>query len=91
MGRKLTYAHVGKLHRIAHNERISEPFAVFASKSDFFLPGLVAWSTGVIAAAADLAPKMHVKLLERCDAGRFKEAQELQTKLSAADWVLVQL
>ncbi|KAG4442363.1 hypothetical protein IFR05_002141 [Cadophora sp. M221] len=91
VGCKLTCGNVGKLHRIAHDESITEPFAVFAGKSDFFLHGLVAGSTGVIAAAANLAPKVHVKLLEHYDAGRLKEAQELQTKLSAADWVLVQL
>ncbi len=91
VGCKLTCGNVGKLDRIAHDERITKPFAVFAGKSDFFLHGLVAGSTGVIAAAANLVPKVHVKLLEHYDAGRLKEAQELQTKLSAADWVLVQL
>lgn len=91
VGCKLTCGNVGKLHRIAHDERIIQPFAVFAGKSDFFLHGLVAGSTGVIAAAANLVPKVHVKLLEHYDAGRLQEAQELQTKLSAADWQLVQL
>lgn len=91
VGCKLTCGNVCKLHRIAHDERITEPFAVFAGKSDFFLHGLVAGSTGVIAAAKNLVPKVHVKLLELYDAGKLKEAQELQTRLSAAEWVLVQL
>lgn len=64
---------------------------MFAGKSDFFLHGLVAGSNGVIAAAANLVPKVHVKLLEHYDAGRLKEAQDIQTKLSDADWALVQL
>lgn len=91
VGCKLTCGNVGKLHRIAHDQRITKPFAAFAGKSDFFLHGLVAGSNGVIAAAANLAPKVHVKLLEYYDAGNMKEAEKLQTKLSDADWVLVQL
>lgn len=91
VGCKLTCGNVGKLHRIAHDARISAPCSVFAGKSDFFLHGLVAGSNGVIAAAANLVPKVHVKLLEHYDAGRLKEAQDIQTKLSDADWALVQL
>ncbi|TKW50297.1 hypothetical protein CTA1_4365 [Colletotrichum tanaceti] len=61
------------------------------SNSDFFLHNLVAGSHGVIAAAANFTPKIHVKLLQLCDEGKLAKAQELQTKLSQADWVLVQL
>lgn len=71
--------------------RIGRPFAAFAGKSDFFLHGLVAGSHGVIAAAANMYPKVHVKLLAYFDEGSLKAAQDLQTKLSDADWVLVQL
>jgi 4-hydroxy-2-oxoglutarate aldolase len=91
VGCKLTCGNLGKLHRIAHDPRITTPFAAFAGKSDFFLHGLVAGSNGVIAAAANLVPKVHVKLLKYYDEGSLKEAQALQTKLSEADWVLVQL
>jgi len=91
VGCKLTCGNLGKLHRVAHDARITSPFAAFAGKSDFFLHGLVAGSHGVIAAAANLVPKVHVKLLEYFDEGKLKEAQELQTKLSNADWTLVQL
>ncbi|KAJ0386259.1 hypothetical protein COL922a_004781 [Colletotrichum nupharicola] len=73
----------------ASNDKI--PFAAFAGKSDFFLHGLVAGSNGVIAAAANFVPKVHLRLLELYDAGELKQAQELQTRLSQADWVLVQL
>ena len=51
----------------------------------------MAGSAGVIAAVANLVPKIHVELLRRYDAGELSKAQELQTKLSEADWVLVQL
>jgi 4-hydroxy-2-oxoglutarate aldolase len=91
VGCKLTCGNLGKLHRVAHDKRITEPFAVFAGKSDFFLHGLVAGSNGVIAAAANLVPKIHVKLLQLYDEGRLAEAQELQTYLSEADWILVKL
>lgn len=91
VGCKLTCGNVGKLHRVAHDPRITTPFAVFAGKSDFFLHGLLAGSNGVIAAAANLVPKIHVELLKLYDEGKIKEAGELQTKLSEADWILVQL
>ncbi|KAI1370858.1 hypothetical protein F4677DRAFT_457524 [Hypoxylon crocopeplum] len=91
VGCKLTCGNLGKLHRVAHDKRIHTPFATFAGKSDFFLHGLVGGSNGVIAAAANLVPKVHVRLLELYDAGKLAEAQELQTYLSEADWVLVGL
>ncbi|KAK2735407.1 hypothetical protein CKAH01_01788 [Colletotrichum kahawae] len=91
VGCKLTCGNLGKLHRVAHDAKIPQPFAAFAGKSDFFLHGLVAGSNGVIAAAANFVPKVHLRLLELYDAGDLKAAQELQTKLSQADWVLVQL
>ncbi|KAF4614303.1 hypothetical protein G7Y89_g15435 [Cudoniella acicularis] len=88
VGCKLTCGNLGKLHRIAHDARITSPFATFAGKSDFFLHGLVGGSNGVIAAAANLVPKIHVKLLQYYDEGKLKEAGDLQTKLSDADWQL---
>lgn len=92
VGCKLTCGNLGKLHRIAHSPSCPpSKFAPFAGKSDFFLHGLVAGSNGVIAAAANFAPRVHVKLLEKYDQGDLKGAQELQTTLSDADWVLVQL
>lgn len=91
VGCKLTCGNLGKLHRVAHDQRTTKPFAAFAGKSDFFLHGLVAGSNGVIAAAANLAPAVHVHLLKLYDEGKIKEAQDIQTRLSQADWVLVQL
>jgi 4-hydroxy-2-oxoglutarate aldolase len=91
VGCKLTCGNLGKLHRVAHDKRITRPFAAFAGKSDFFLHGLVAGSNGVIAAAANLVPKIHVQLLQLYDEGKLAEAQELQTYLSEVDWILVKL
>ncbi|WAO89918.1 Hypothetical protein NCS54_00732200 [Fusarium falciforme] len=91
VGTKLTCGNLGKLQRLAHEPRIGHPFAAFAGKTDFFLHGLVAGSHGVIAAAANLLPKVHVHVLKLYDEGKLKECQELQTLLSRADWALVQL
>ncbi|XXH00996.1 hypothetical protein Hte_007347 [Hypoxylon texense] len=89
VGCKLTCGNLGKLHRVAHDKRIKTPFAAFAGKSEFFLHGLVAGSHGLIGAAVNFVPKVHVKLLELYDAGNLAGAQELQTQLSETDWVLV--
>lgn len=70
---------------------IERPFAAFAGKADYFLHGLVGGSHGVIAATANLIPKVHVQMLQLYDLGKLKEAQELQTRFSRADWVLVQV
>ncbi|KAK0758339.1 hypothetical protein N5P37_008737 [Trichoderma harzianum] len=91
VGVKLTCGSMGKLQRIAHDPRIGRPFAAFAGKTDFFLHGLVGGSHGVIAATANLLPKTHQHMLRLYDEGKLKEAQELQTRFSRADWALVQL
>lgn len=91
VGCKLTCGNIGKLHRVAHDKRITTPFAALAGKSEFFLHGLVAGSNGLIGAAVNFTPKIHVKLLELYDAGDLAGAQELQTKLSDMDWVLARL
>lgn len=67
------------------------PFAAFAGKTDFMLPGLIAGSHGVIAATANLFPKLHIHMLHLWDSGKISEAQQLQTRFSMADWALVQL
>lgn len=91
VGCKLTCGNLGKLHRVAHDKRITAPFSALAGKSEFFLHGLVGGSGGLIGAAVNFTPRIHVKLLERYDAGDLAGAQELQTKLSEMDWVLVRL
>lgn len=97
VGCKLTCGNVGKLQRIttptanslhANVAEFSSTFATFAGKSDFYLHGLVAGSNGVIAALANLTPKLHVTLLERYKASDLKGAQEIQVLLSEADFCL---
>ncbi|KAL2838469.1 hypothetical protein BJY01DRAFT_250969 [Aspergillus pseudoustus] len=100
VGCKLTCGNVGKLQRITStlSQRSSsitttsssrrDGFAAFGGKSDFFLPALVAGSHGVIAALANIAPKVHVQLLKLYEEGDLKGAQALQARLSEADWAL---
>lgn len=87
IGAKLTCGNLGKLQRIT-SPAPPGPWTAFAGKSDFFLPGLVAGSNGVIAALANVVPKVHVQLLALWKAGKLAEAMELQSKLSHADWTL---
>lgn len=90
VGAKLTCGSVGKLQRIA-SALSPESFSTIAGKSDFFLPALVAGSSGVIAALANVVPKLHVQILALYEAGQLKEAIALQSKLSNADWALMKL
>lgn len=78
---------MGKLQRLSSSLPAAE-FAPFAGKADFLLPGLVAGSNGVISALANVVPKLHVQVLQLYDAGELNKAQEIQAKLSVADWAL---
>lgn len=49
----------------------------------------MAGSNGVIAALANVVPKLHSELLRLYAAGDLKSAIELQSKLSHADWALL--
>lgn len=91
VGCKLTCGNMGKLQRIANSPLIDRPFAAFAGKTDFMLHGLIGGSHGVIAATANLVPKVHNVMLRLYDEGKIAEAQALQTRFSRADWALVQL
>ncbi|OJJ97411.1 hypothetical protein ASPACDRAFT_1882145 [Aspergillus aculeatus ATCC 16872] len=90
VGCKLTCGNVGKLQRIS-STLPADSFAAFGGKSDFFLPALVAGSNGIIAALANIAPKLHVEVLRRYENGDIKGAQELQSRLSHADDALVKV
>ena len=91
VGCKLTCGNMGKLQRVAHDPVIGDRFAAFAGKTDFMLHGLVGGSHGVIAATANLFPKLHGLMLRLYDEGKLADAQALQTRFSRADWALVQL
>jgi 2-keto-3-deoxy-L-rhamnonate aldolase len=60
-----------------------------AGKADFLLPGLVAGSRGVISALANIVPKVHVEVVRLYNSGELQKAQEIQAKLSIADWALM--
>lgn len=89
VGVKLTCGNLGKLTRIA--SLLPPTFTTLAGKSDFCLPGLVAGSSGVIAALTNLVPKTHVELLRLWQTGELEKARELQRHLSHADGALVKL
>jgi 2-keto-3-deoxy-L-rhamnonate aldolase len=94
VGCKLTCGNVGKLQRITSTLSPiggggrTAGFAAFGGKSDFFLPALVVGSHGIIAALANIAPRLHVRLLKLFEEGDLKGAQSIQAKLSDADWAL---
>ncbi|KAJ5175684.1 uncharacterized protein N7482_001561 [Penicillium canariense] len=90
IGCKLTCGNVGKLQRVS-STLSADSFAAFGGKSDFFLPALVAGSNGIIAALANIVPKLHVEVLRRYEQGDLKAAQGLQSKLSHADGALVKV
>jgi 2-keto-3-deoxy-L-rhamnonate aldolase len=86
----LTCGNVHKLQRLSSSLPSAE-FAPFAVNADFLLPGLVAGSNGVISALANVLPKLHVATLRLYVAGDIQKAQEIQAKLSVADWALLKL
>jgi 4-hydroxy-2-oxoglutarate aldolase len=90
VGVKLTCGNVGKLQRLS-SALPKESFAAFAGKSDFFLPALVAGSNGVIAALANVTPKVHTEIIRLYKSGELQQAIELQNKLSDADWAILKL
>ncbi|KAJ5507678.1 Aldolase-type TIM barrel [Penicillium freii] len=90
VGCKLTCGNVGKLQRVS-SALSGTSFAIFSGKSDFFLPALVAGSNGIIAALANIVPKLHVEVLRYYKKGELRAAQELQSKLSHADWTLTKV
>ncbi|KAJ5693025.1 aldolase [Penicillium macrosclerotiorum] len=90
VGAKLTCGNLGKLQRLSA-ALPGDKFAPLAGKADFLLPGLVAGSHGVISALANVVPKLHVEVIRLYRAGHLEKAQEIQAKLSVADWALLKL
>lgn len=88
VGVKLTCGNLGKLQRVSAELPLGQ-FAPFAGKADFMLPGLVCGSNGVIAALANVVPKVHVQLLQRYAAGDLERAKAIQADLALADWALL--
>lgn len=88
VGVKLTCGNLGKLQRVSGALPAAE-FSPFAGKADFMLPGLVCGSNGVIAALANVTPKVHAELLRLYKTGNLGKAQAIQADLAAADWALL--
>ncbi|KAG7409962.1 putative 4-hydroxy-2-oxoglutarate aldolase [Fusarium oxysporum f. sp. rapae] len=87
-GVKLTCGNLGKLQRVTA-AITADKFSAFAGKADFMLPGLVCGSAGVIAALANVVPRVHVELLRAYSAGDLERAAAIQKGLSCADAALL--
>lgn len=87
VGAKLSCGNIGKLHRLTTRFSRAE-FAVFAGKSDVFLPGLLCGSAGAIAALVNLFPKAHTRAYRLFLEGKIEEAMAIQALLAHGDWAL---
>ena len=87
VGTKLSCGNIGKLTRLTSSVPSSE-FATFPGKSDVFLQGLISGSAGIIGALPNVAPKAHMSVYRGYKDGNLKEAAEMQSLLSHADWQL---
>jgi 4-hydroxy-2-oxoglutarate aldolase len=85
VGTKLSCGNIGKTHRLTSRFPQSK-FAVYAGRSDTYLFGLLAGSSGTIAALVNLVPKLHQQLYKLFKDGNIQEAMELQAKLGHGDW-----
>lgn len=90
VGVKLTCGNLGKLQRLSASLPASK-FSPFAGKADFLLPGLVTGCSGVISSLANIVPKVHVQVIRLYRMGELQKAQEIQAKLSVADWALLKI
>ncbi|CAE6459736.1 unnamed protein product [Rhizoctonia solani] len=85
VGTKLSCGQVAKLHRLTSSQPATS-FAAFPGRADILVPSLVCGAPGAIAALPNIAPKAHVRAYELFQEGKLKEAMEIQTLLSHADW-----
>ncbi|CAE6447982.1 unnamed protein product [Rhizoctonia solani] len=90
VGVKLSCGLVNKLHRLASSQPATS-FAAFPGRADMLVPALVCGAPGAIAALPNIAPKAHVKAYELFNEGKLKEAMEIQTLLSHADWGITKI
>jgi len=90
VGVKLTCANMGKLHRITSTIPSSE-FAVFGGKSDILLQGLLEGAAGGMTALPNIAPKVHVRLLNHFHSNNLEEAWKIQRLLAHGEWACSKL
>ncbi|KOS21287.1 L-threo-3-deoxy-hexylosonate aldolase [Escovopsis weberi] len=94
VGTKFTCGSTGKLTRVAAACRAKTPLAegsgymAFGGMCDFTLQTLVSGGSGIIAGAANVVPKICVRVWNLWVEGKREEAQRLQAVVSRADWVL---
>lgn len=85
VGTKLSCGNIGKLQRLTSRLAPAE-FAIFSGRSDTFVHGMNAGSAGVIAALANIAPRVHVDVVKMWNEGERDKAMEMQAMLGHADW-----
>jgi len=94
VGTKFTCGNTGKLARVAQEKRAvtatsaGSGYMAFAGMADFLLQGLLVGGSGVIAGAANVAPKACVHVYSLFAEGKFEEAKQAQVRLSKGDWIL---
>jgi dihydrodipicolinate synthase/N-acetylneuraminate lyase len=88
IGVKLTCGNTGKLARIAAD--CPEGFFVAGGSADFILQGCVVGAHGTISGLANIAPRACVRIMQLFNAGKLREARELQALVAKADWVAIQ-
>ncbi|KAL7629640.1 hypothetical protein AAE478_001162 [Parahypoxylon ruwenzoriense] len=88
LGVKLTCGNTGKLARVVDGAKPG--FFVAGGSADFILQGLVVGGHGTIAGTANLVPRACVRICELFNAGKLKEARQLQAIVAKADWIAIQ-
>jgi len=92
VGTKLSCGDIGKMHRLTTTYRKDGEgakkygeFATFPGKSDVYFAGLMLGSAGIIGALVNIAPGLHVRLLQLFREDKLVEAIKIQELLSHAD------
>ncbi|KDN40734.1 hypothetical protein RSAG8_07909, partial [Rhizoctonia solani AG-8 WAC10335] len=91
VGTKLSCGQVAKLHRLTSSQPATS-FAAFPGRADILVPSLVCGAPGAIARyvvcglSRTSGHIAHVRAYELFQEGKLKEAMEIQTLLSHADW-----
>lgn len=93
-GAKLTCANTGKLTRLAAAmdattaRAQNSGWVAFGGLADMTIQTIVSGGSGTISGAANVVPKLAVRVWELWNAGKQDEAMRLQVLLAQADWVI---
>jgi len=87
VGVKFTCGNTGKVARVASQAKPG--FLTMGGSADLTLQSLVVGGHGVIAGAANLAPKACIKIMKLYEAGKVAEARKVQEVVARGDWVAI--